>query len=83
LRSNKEGSKIKLKEINKRTTKTIREDLRQYKPEKTRQTIEENRSLKVLKRNLAKSKTEIVKLQNRSKKIEHNKDKLIEIVEKI
>jgi len=49
LKSNKEANKIELKEINKRTIKAIREDLRQYKLEKTRQTIEENRSLKVLK----------------------------------
>ncbi|XP_018359895.1 PREDICTED: uncharacterized protein LOC108759103 [Trachymyrmex cornetzi] len=42
----------------------------------------ENRSLKVLKRNLAKGKTEIVKLQNRNNGIEHNRNKLIEIVEK-
>ncbi|XP_056633464.1 uncharacterized protein LOC130443041 [Diorhabda sublineata] len=70
-----------IRTLNKTISKEIRKDLRKYNTEKTRQVIEENKSMKVLRRRLADGKKKIVKLKDNNKKETNNRRELVKIVE--
>ncbi|KAF2904164.1 hypothetical protein ILUMI_02011, partial [Ignelater luminosus] len=59
---------IELQEVramNKKTAKSIRKDIRQYNRKHIQQTIEQNKSLKVLRRKLDNGRKESIKLKNK------------------
>ncbi|KAF2884422.1 hypothetical protein ILUMI_21746 [Ignelater luminosus] len=51
--------------INKEIAESIQKDIRQYNKEHIQQTIEQNKSLKVLRRKLNNGRKEIIKLKNK------------------
>jgi len=70
-----------LRELNKRISKEIRKDIRRFNTESIRQTIEENKSMKVLRRKLSNGKREIFKLKDDQGVATTNREKLLRITE--
>lgn len=54
----------KLKEANKQISKAIRKDLRSYKRKEIEQIIENNKSMKILRRKLSDGRKDICKIRN-------------------
>lgn len=61
---------------------SIQQVVRKFKTDKIKQTIENNRSLKVLRRRLSNGKFEIKKLKNDKGEISSNREELFDIAEK-
>ncbi|XP_072375816.1 uncharacterized protein, partial [Diabrotica undecimpunctata] len=70
-----------LQQLNKDINKAVRKDVRQYNTKKITTVVEENKSLKVLKRCQALGKKNIVKLADRNGKVVIDKDKIIKVDE--
>ena len=81
MQSDKSKEHHQLREINKKISKSIRKDNRKHKTEQIQQTIEENKSLKVLRRRLTNGKKEIIKLKNKDRTVTTNREELLRIVE--
>lgn len=71
----------KLKQLNRDITKAVRNDIRTFNNEMIVRTIEENKSLKVLRQRLSKGKKEICKLRNKEGRITTGKVEILKIVE--
>lgn len=80
IRGNLENSE-EIRRLNKTISKEIRKDLRKYNTEMTQQTIEENRSMKVMRRKLAEGKVEIFKLKDGTGEETTDRKRLLTIVE--
>lgn len=69
-----------LKQINKTISGAIRRDVRDYNKRWVMKTIEENKSMKVLRSKLTQGKTEINKLENKDGQITTNKKEILEVI---
>uniref|UniRef100_A0A6P7GXA6 Uncharacterized protein LOC114347914 n=1 Tax=Diabrotica virgifera virgifera TaxID=50390 RepID=A0A6P7GXA6_DIAVI len=81
IKGNETTDEEELRKINKEVSKAIRKDLRKFKNEKVQRTIEENKSLQVLRRRLNNGKCEIHKLKNKEGVPTSNREELLHIVE--
>lgn len=81
MKGNKNTSNHELREINKNISKSIRQDIRKFKMGKIEKTIENNRSMRVLRRKLNNGKQEINRLKNNKGDISSNREELLRIVE--
>ncbi|XP_072401688.1 uncharacterized protein [Diabrotica undecimpunctata] len=70
-----------LQQLNKDINKVVKKDVRQYNTKKITTVVEENKSLKVLKRCQALSKKNIVKLADQNGKGVTDKDEIRKVVE--
>ncbi|KAH1008055.1 hypothetical protein HUJ04_005206 [Dendroctonus ponderosae] len=67
--------------MNKDISRNIRKDIRQYNKERMQQTIEQNISLKVLRRKLNNGKKEIIKLKIKKGETTSDRNKILAIAE--
>ncbi|XP_044760798.1 craniofacial development protein 2-like [Coccinella septempunctata] len=81
LKSERNANQDEINRLNKEVAKAIRKDLRKYKEEKIVETIEENKSMKVMRRKLASGKRGIVKRKDKDGNITSNREHLLQIVE--
>lgn len=70
-----------LRQLNKEISKAIRKDTRKFNTEKINTVIENNKSLKVLRRNSKVGRHNICKLENKAGQVTTNKDEIVKIVE--
>jgi len=70
-----------VRELNKDISKNIRKDIRNYNNEQIEKTIDQNKSLKVLRKKLTNGKKEILKLKNRQGRETTNREELLQVVE--
>lgn len=80
-RSDRTATDRELKKLNKQVSKEIRKDIRNHEKREVEQTIENNRSMKVLRRKLTNGKKEIHKIKNREGKLTTNRKEILDIVE--
>ena len=80
LKQNDRNSE-ELRQLNKRISKEIRRDVRKFNTESIRQTIEDNKNMKVLRRKLSHGKREIFKLKDNQGVATTNREKLLRITE--
>lgn len=81
LQSKYDTNLPKLRQLNRDITKAIRNDIRTHNTEMITKTIEDNRSLKVLRQRLSKGKKGICKIRNKEGKITTAKNEIKEIIE--
>ncbi|XP_072401100.1 uncharacterized protein [Diabrotica undecimpunctata] len=62
-------------------SKAVRRDIRKFKHHKIVQTIEQNRSIKVMRQKMATSRKEIFQLRNKEGEVTTDRQKILEIVE--
>lgn len=81
MRGNRDSTNEELRAINKEISKTIRRDTRNYRSKKIQETIERNKSTKVLRKQLSTGKSEIIQLKSKQGKITSNREEMINLVE--
>ncbi|XP_044759008.1 craniofacial development protein 2-like [Coccinella septempunctata] len=79
--SQKTTTDEEIKAMNKQISKAIIKDIRRYKKEKIEETIENNKSMKVLRRKLRNGKGEMNKLRNKQGNITTNRNEILKTVE--
>lgn len=80
-RSIEQKNTAEYRQISKEISKQIRKDVRKYKTEAITEVIEQNKSLKVLKRNLAEGQKDIQKLGDPEGAVTSDRQKILQIVE--
>lgn len=68
--------------MNREIARNIRKDIRDYNKKHIQHTIEQNKSLKVLKRKLNNDRNEITKIKNKNGEITLNRKEILTVVEK-
>ena len=81
LKGKENTDQQEIKDLNKEISKAIRKDIRKFKGRKITQTIEQNKSMKVMRRNFGNGKKEIFRLKNKSGDIISDRKSLILLVE--
>ena len=81
LRSKGIVANNELKEANKKVAKAIRRDIRAFNTNYIQHTIEENKSMKVMRRKLGIGKKHIFKLKTKQGAITTNREEILKIVE--
>lgn len=81
MRSDETTTTEQLKEINRLISKAIRRDIRSYNQRQIQLTIENNKSMKVLRRNLQSGKKEMIKVKDQQGQVTTNREEILRIVE--
>lgn len=82
LKNKNDTNRDELRQLNRIISKAVRNDVRQYNTNQVTTDIEENQSLRVLRRSLAAGKKNTSKLADQKGQITSNRDEIIKIVEK-
>lgn len=72
---------VRLRELNRNISKAIRKDVRKFNTDKITKVIEDNKNMKVLRRNLSVGKKDIYKLKNKHGNLTTSRSDILKIVE--